>query len=115
MNIISEKTPARDASGVPLPLREMLGLLAELAESLPIPAGGNWDAWRNAQNRRQSLVSSRLILLTGALKIHDKYPGSPEINEKMLADFCERSIAAARQMLAEPLGYEPRPAEDGAK
>jgi hypothetical protein len=102
---------ARDASGVPNDLRELLGLLAELAEPLPGAADGNWESRRKAQDRRDSKLSVTLGFLSTTLAALDKYPA---VAEEELARDCRRWIGQVRERLAEPLGYEPEP-EDGAK
>jgi hypothetical protein len=102
---------ARDASGVPGPLRELLGLLAELAEPLPSAADGNWGRRREVQDRRDSKLRVTVGVLSTTLAALDKYPA---VAEEALARDCRRWIGQIRERLAEPLGYEPEP-EDGAK
>ena len=105
---------ARDASGVPAELRELLGLLAELAEPLPSAADGNWGRRREVQDRRDSKLRVTLGFLSTTLAALDKYP---TVAEAALARDCCRWSEQVRERLAEPLGYEPQaePAEDGAK
>ena len=89
---------------VPPELRELLGLLAQLAET-PGPAQStaeNWEARRRAEGRRQAILASRLELLLDVLDVGEAGGGAD-----YLTRFCERSIKACRERLAEPLGYEP--------
>lgn len=108
--------PARDSSGVPVPLRELLGLLGQLAEWPPIPADSNWASRRDAEDSRHSTLSVILSSLNDSLRVHDEVlPAHRRIAEESLARDCQHWISMARQQLAEPLGYEPQPepAEDG--
>jgi hypothetical protein len=110
--------PTRDVSGVPAPLRELLGLLAELAERPPVPADSNWDRRRDAEDSRHSTLSVILNSLNDSLRVHDEVLAAHRrIAEESLARDCQHWISMARQRLAEPLGYEPQPeaAEDGKK
>ena len=104
---------ARDASGVPTELRELLGLLAELAHT-PRPADwrDGYDRFREVQMHRRALLEVRLITLADELEINDKYPS---VAAERLASHCERAVQTCRERLAEPLGYEPEPGQDGAK
>jgi len=107
---------ARDASGVPAPLRELLGLLAELAELPPMPADSNWDRYHEVQGKRESMVRVLLGSLSSTLTVHDQVLADyHKIAEEALASDCEHWIEMVRERLAEPLGYEPRAAEDGVK
>ena len=103
---------ARDASGVPAGLRELLEVLAELAEILPVPADHNWDRRGDLEIRRHSMLSSRLEMLVDQIKSGDEYPG---VAADLLTSYCQRSVKAVRAELAKPLGYEPEPGQDGAK
>ena len=105
---------ARDASGVPAELRELLEVLADLTEPLPRAADGNWNRRREAEGRRESMLRVTIGSLVSTLRIHDQFPG---VAGKLLAQDCKRWTEVARERLAEPLGYEPEPEpdEDGAK
>jgi hypothetical protein len=103
MNIIPDKTPARDASGVPAELRALLEVLAELSDT-PGPADHNWDGYHQAQLRRRSLLNVRLTTLADELAINDKYPS---VAAEQLARHCQWAIQTCREELAKPLGYEP--------
>jgi hypothetical protein len=89
----------------PPELRELIGLLAELTEMLPIPADGNWKRHDEVQLGRQSLLTSRLQMLARELADLGKYPAA---GEEMLIMFCERSARVIGAELAKPLGYEPK-------
>jgi hypothetical protein len=101
--------PARDASGVPLPLRELIDALAELAET-PYPADGNYKRHREVRDRRRVLLETRLTSLADQLRVGDKYPS---VAAESLARFCELRIPKIRERLAEPLGYEPERDQGG--
>jgi hypothetical protein len=94
----------RDASGVPAELREVLGLLKQLAARLPLPEDGNWGRYHEVDDRRDSTLRLILDSVCMQLAINDVYP---EIAEMRLIDGCQRWAAMARKRLAEPLGYEP--------
>jgi len=101
----------RDASGVPLPLRELIDLLAELAET-PYPADRNHKRHREVRDRRRIVLEVQLAALADQLRIGDKYPSAAAGG---LARHCELRIPAIRERLAEPLGYEPEGGQDDAK
>jgi len=90
---------------VPPGLRTLLGLLAELAEFLPLPADGNWDRRRDVERSRASLLTSRLRMLDDQLAVCELYP---DVGEQELAAYCQRSAQVIRAELAEPLGYQAR-------
>lgn len=109
---------ARDASGVPAPLRELLGVLGELAERPPLPADSNWRRMREVEDSRGSMLRVIIDSLNSTLTVHDRMLSSNrKLAEEELGKDCERRITMARERLAEPLGYEPQPehGEDGAK
>lgn len=92
---------------VPEELRELLTLMRDLSESLPIPAtsaDGAWDARRKRGNRRASVLCTRLHTLAVELEMADKYPS---VAAAGLTRYCERTSADIREELARPLGYEP--------
>jgi hypothetical protein len=92
---------------VPPELRELLTLLADLAELLPMPANGQEGAWDRRSDlgiRRQSLLTVRLGALVDTFAVCDQYPS---VAAESLAVECARGIKRIRECLAEPLGYEP--------
>jgi hypothetical protein len=93
---MAERTP------VPAGLRELIGLLAQLADT-PLPAEAAWEAYRVARRRRVATLTSRLTMLADVLAEPD--------DAQDLASYCERSASACRAALAEPLGYEPHKPE----
>ena len=100
---------ARDASGVPAPLRELLGLLSKLTE-VPLPASDDdWNQYQLITGKRRAALEVRLNSLADTLEVNDGYP---EIAADALEQHCERAIEKCRERLAEPLGYEPQAAED---
>jgi hypothetical protein len=109
MNDSTTKTSARDAAGVPTELRELLALLAELAEPLPPAADGNWERRRQQEGRRDSKLRVVLGFLNTTLAALDEYP---TVAEAALARDCQRWAEEVRERLAEPLGYV---TEDGAQ
>jgi hypothetical protein len=104
----------RDASGVPRPLHELIGLLAELAEPPPPCAGSDWDRYRELESRRGSMLRVIIGSLNSTLTVHDRVLAEhPGLGEKALGKDCARWIAKARERLAEPLGYEPQQGKEG--
>ena len=105
---------------VPAELRELLTLMRDIAEPLPLPAlgpdglsaAGAWDRRRELEISRDSLVRSRLGSLVSQLAIDDDYPS---VAAECLASYCQHSSEAIRQQIAEPLGYDPRLEPDGAR
>jgi len=104
--------PARDASGVPLPLRELLGVLAELGEHLPMPADDNWERYRVVRETRLWALTGLLSGLCRDLEVGDRHPAAAETD---LVTVCRLWTETARAQLAEPLGYEPERGQDDTK
>ena len=104
--------PARDASGVPLPLRELIDALAALAQLPPLAAAGQYAGYHQAVGNRDAVLRTLLGALGRALAIHDKYPASAA---QELARDCRQWTAMVREVLAEPLGYEPEHGQDDTK
>lgn len=104
--------PDRDASGVPTGLRELIEVLAQLAE-VPYPADSSdperLNRYREVKGSRQILLSVQLSALADVLRVGDQYPS---IAAAQLARDCERRIAKCREVLAEPLGYETETGEE---
>jgi hypothetical protein len=99
---------------VPPDLRELIGLMRDLSEVLPIPAGGvdsAREAWQARERRssRASLLRAHLHSAAVQLELGPQYP---HVEADMLTRDCQRSIAAIRQELAKPLGYEPEPGRE---
>ena len=99
-------TARKPAPLVPPEMRELLGLLGELAQQLPMPADRNWDRRDDVRVHRLITLDIRIASLLDQLRICDLYPS---IDAKLLADHCRQSAKAIRAILAEPLGYEPKP------
>jgi hypothetical protein len=98
---------------VPPELRELVGLLAELAELLPSAVTlAGWEQRHEVQSRRGAVLASRLQILADELnsEVSKKYPAHAA---EWLAECCERSVNAVRAELAKPLGYEPKAAAAG--
>ncbi len=87
-------------------LRELLTLLNDLAQPLPMPVqGGNWEARRDREIWRTSMLRTRIDGLVDQLSVGDRYPS---VAAECLASYCQRSAEAIRAELAKPLGYEAR-------
>ncbi len=89
---------------VPPELRELLTLLRDLAQPLPMPVqGGNWETRHDREIWRDSLLRTRIDGLVDQLSVGDRYPS---VAAECLATYCQRSAEAIRAELARPLGYE---------
>lgn len=96
-------------TGQPVPpeLRELLGLLTELAGLLPSARDmAGWEQRDRVAQDRDSLLGVRLQILTDALRSAEKYPN---LAAQIIGDCCEGSIARIREELDKPLGYLPLP------
>jgi hypothetical protein len=100
---------------VPPDLRELIGLMRDLSVALPIPAGGvdsAREAWQAREERRSSRASVLRAYLHSVAVQLELGPQYPHVEADMLTRDCQRSIAAIRQELAKPLGYEPEPGRE---
>jgi hypothetical protein len=90
---------------VPPELRELLTLLDDLAQPLPMPVrgSGGWDARHDREIWRTCMLRTRIDGLVDQLSIGDRYPS---VAAECLASYCQRSAEAIRAELAKPLGYE---------
>jgi hypothetical protein len=97
---------------VPAELPELLTLMRDLSEPLPVPArgpdgtpaGGAWQARREREIHRDALLGTRLHGLVDQIEVCDQYPS---VAAGELARYCERASETIREELARPLGYEP--------
>lgn len=94
-----------DANGVPVALRELLELFAQLARDLPQPADGNYAARHEAEIHRAAILGTRLDTLDMVLKTGDRHPS---VAAESLAVYCRGATESLRALLSEPLGYEPQ-------
>jgi hypothetical protein len=94
---------------VPPELREVLTLMHELTESLPMPEKGanGWDARHDREIWRQATLKAHLGTLVSQLESCEKYPS---VAEQGLLNCCQQSVKTIREELAKPLGYEPEKA-----
>ncbi len=96
---------ARVMTPVPPELRELLTLMRDLAQPLPMPEKGThgWDARHDREISRHSMLSVRLDSLIDQMEIGDQYPS---VAAECLSWYCTRTTEAIRRELAKPLGYE---------
>jgi hypothetical protein len=86
-------------------LRELLGLLGQLAEPLPYPASvGDYPRRRELEDRRHVLLQAKAVSLADQLSVCDRYPA---VAAECLARYCETAAEAVRRQLAVSLDYEP--------
>jgi hypothetical protein len=92
---------------VPPELVELLMLLSELNDFLPVPAAMDNAGWKR-RNELQDMRENTVLMITHHLAITlNSWNDNPHYKD-MFAERCQEWAGRARERLAEPLGYEPK-------